>query len=226
MSDAPPGVVQEYAEQAIAYVQRSLKMTLEYDSETLPVLDHYLRSIPQDRTTTAATTELIVVTAGAYFGEVVRRLLGGRWELSEEPKLWRLVLPAGISFAPAGLAASAIVQSELGDLDTALDAPPRMKPYLEQALERMGGVSEDAYFSLSGRLDTIEHLHEVLVSVAAQLLGDAKDPDDEGEGDGDEDDEADAEKRASADRSHADEHSAGAGGAIGGKPGRADDSLN
>lgn len=219
-------MVKEYAEQAIAYVQRSLKMTLEYDSETLPVLDHYLRGIPQDRTTTAATTELIVLTAGAYFGEVVRRLLGGRWELGEDPKLWRLVLPAGISFAPAGLAASAIVQSELGDLDTALDAPPRMKPYLEQALERMGGVSEEAYFSLSGRLDTIEHLHEVLVSVAAQLLGDAKDPDDEGDGE-DADDAAD-EKSASADRSHADEHSAGAagGGTGGGKPGRADDSLN
>ncbi len=225
MSDAPPGVVQEYAEQAIAYVQRSLKMKLEYDSETLPVLDHYLRSVPQDRTTTAATTELIVVTAGAYFGEVVRRLLGGRWELGEEPKLWRLVLPAGISFAPAGLAASAIVRSELGDLDTALDAPPRMKPYLEQALERMSGLSEDAYFSLSGRLDTIEHLHEVLVTVAAQLLGDVKDPDDDGEGGEDEAADADAAeaKRASADRSHADEHSAGAGGA---KPGRADDSLN
>jgi hypothetical protein len=172
--------VQEYAEQAVAYVHRSLGMTLEFDSNTLPILDHYLRGVPKDQ---SAATELVVVTAGAYFGEVVRRQLGGRWELNQEPKLWRVVLPAGLSFAPAGLAASAIVQAELSDLDTALDAPPRMKTYLEQALERMGDVSEDAYYSLSGRLDTIEHLHEVLVTVAAQLLGESKDSDGDGSGD-------------------------------------------
>jgi hypothetical protein len=138
-----------------------------------PILDHYLRSVPQDG---SAATELVIVTSGAYFGEVVRRRLGGRWELGDEPKRWRVALPAGISFAPAGLAAAAIARAELADLDTDLDAPPRMRTYLQQALERMGDVSEDAYYSLSGRLDTIEHLHEVLVTVAAQLLGEAKDP--------------------------------------------------
>lgn len=168
-------------------------MTLEFDSDTLPILDHYLRSVPQDQ---GAATELIIVTAGAYFGEVVRRHLGGRWELAEEPKTWRVVLPAGLSFAPAGLAAAAIVQSELGDLDTELDAPPRMKTYVQQALERMGDVSEEAYFSLSGRLDTIEHLHEVLVTVAAQLLGEVKD-------DGEPGDEA-AETVAAAEPNQAD----------------------
>ena len=179
--------MQEYADQAVAYVRRALNMTLEFDSDTLPILDHYLRSVPQDQ---GAATELIIVTAGAYFGEVVRRHLGGRWELAEEPKTWRVVLPAGLSFAPAGLAAAAIVQSELGDLDTELDAPPRMKTYLQQALERMGDVSEEAYFSLSGRLDTIEHLHEVLVTVAAQLLGEVKD---DGEADGEADGEPEGE---------------------------------
>lgn len=185
--------MQEYADQAVAYVRRALNMTLEFDSDTLPILDHYLRSVPQDQ---GAATELIIVTAGAYFGEVVRRHLGGRWELAEEPKTWRVVLPAGLSFAPAGLAAAAIVQSELGDLDTELDAPPRMKTYVQQALERMGDVSEEAYFSLSGRLDTIEHLHEVLVTVAAQLLGEVKD-------DGEPGDEA-AETEAAAEPNQAD----------------------
>lgn len=157
-------------------------MTLEFDSDTLPILDHYLRSVPEDQ---KAATELIIVTAGAYFGEVVRRQLGGRWELGDDAKEWRVVLPAGLNFAPAGMAAAAIVQSDLGDMDTVLDAPPRMKTYLQQALERMGDVSEAAYFSLSGRLDTIEHLHEVLVTVAAQLLGEEKDEGaDEGEDEG------------------------------------------
>ena len=190
VSDVPPSAVQEYAEQAVAYVRRALGMTLEYNSETLPVLDHYLRSVPPDQAATSAATELLAVTAGAYFGEVVRRLLGGRWELADEPKRWRLVLPAGISFAPAGLAAAAIARAELEDLDTAIDAPPRMKQVIEQALERMGDVSEDAYFSLSGRLDTLEHLHEVLVTVAAQMMGEIKDENEEGGEDEGEDEAA------------------------------------
>ena len=52
----------------------------------------------------------------------------------------------------------------------------------------MGDVSVDDYYSLCGRLDTLEHVHEVLVAVAAQMMGDAADldHDDEGEGDVDE----------------------------------------
>jgi hypothetical protein len=197
VSDVPPGKVQEYADQAIAYVRRALGVTLELDSDTLPVLDHYLRGVPQDQT---AATELIVVTAGAYFGEVVRRRLGGRWELAEDPRRWRVVLPAGISFAPAGMAASAIVQADLADLDTEIEAPPRMREHLQQALERMGQVSADDYYSLCGRLDTLEHVHEVLVSVAAAMLGEQASGD-EGEGEGDDKgaDEADGAAGAGAD---------------------------
>jgi hypothetical protein len=42
----------------------------------------------------------------------------------------------------------------------------------------MGEVSFDDYYSLCGRLDTLEHVHEVLVAVAAQMLG-KRGPDDE-----------------------------------------------
>ena len=170
MSDAPPGKVQEYANQTIVYVQRALKVPLEYDSETLPILDHYLRGVPRDQ---PATVELVILTAGAYFGEVLRRRLGGRWELAEDPKSWRMVLPSSINFSPAGMVAAAIAQEELADVDTALDAPPRMRQHLHEALQRMGQLAADEFYSLCGRLDTIEHLHEVLVSVAAAALGSA-----------------------------------------------------
>jgi hypothetical protein len=183
VSDVPSGKVQEYADQVIAYVRRALGVTLEFDSDTLPVLDHYLRGVPRDQT---AATELIVVTAGAYFGEVARRRLGGRWELAEEPRRWRVVLPAGISFCPAGMVAAAIVQAELADLDTEIEAPQRMREHLQQALERMGQVSADDYYSLCGRLDTLEHVHEVLVAVAAAMLGEQASEDDGEGGDGDE----------------------------------------
>lgn len=175
MLDPVPPRIQEYADQAVAYVQRALGIRLEYDSDTLPVLDHYLRTVPDDQ---PAALQLVVATSGAYFGEVVRQRLGGRWELGTKEAQWRIVLPTGINFSPAGFVAAAIAKADLDDLDSEIAAPPRMLPYLQQALARMGEVSIDDYYSLCGRLDTIEHVHEVLVAVAAQMLGTAAGDDD------------------------------------------------
>lgn len=181
MEDPVPPRVREYAEQVVTYVRKALGVTLEYDSDTLPVLDHYLRTV--DEATGGgnqpATIQLVVATSGAYFGEVVRRRLGGRWELGGEDVEWRIVLPTGLNFAPAGFVAAAIAQADLDDLDSELDAPPRMRPYVQQALQRMGEVSLDDYYSLCGRLDTLEHVHEVLVAVAAKMMGDTPDDEDE-----------------------------------------------
>jgi hypothetical protein len=176
MLDPVPPRVREYADQAVAYVQRALGIKLEYDSDTLPVLDHYLRTVPDDQ---PAALELVVATSGAYFGEVVRKLLGGRWELGTKTSEWRVVLPTGIHFSPTGVVAAAIAKADLDDLDSEIAAPPRMLPYVQAALSRMGEVSVEEYYSLCGRLDTLEHVHEVLVAVAAQMMGDTIDEDDD-----------------------------------------------
>ena len=152
MLDVVPPRVREYADQAVAYVQRALGIKLEYDSDTLPVLDHYLRTVPGDQ---PAALQLVVATSGAYFGEVVRQRLGGRWELGSDEAEWRIVLPTGIHFSPVGFVAAAIAKADLDDLDSEIAAPPRMLPYVQQALARMGEVTIDEYYSLCGRLDTL-----------------------------------------------------------------------
>jgi len=216
MDAAVPARVREYADQVVTYVQRALGVRLEYDSDTLPLLDHYLRTVPELSAGQPATLKLVLATSGAYFGEVVRRRLGGRWEASgaDEPQNgesersisrrdarkirseqqvgeaehpvdgeveianWRVILPTGLNFSPVGFVAAAIAQADLDDLDSELDAPPRMRPYVQQALQRMGEVSLEDYYSLCGRLDTLEHVHEILVAVAAQMMGSAADDDD------------------------------------------------
>jgi hypothetical protein len=167
--------VSEYANQAVEYVRRALSLPLEYDSDTLPLLDHYLATVQGAE---PAAMRLVITTAGAYFGEVVRRRLGGRWEMPDGPESdWRMVLPTGLNFSPLGFVAAAIAQSEVADFDSALDSPLRMRQYVEQTLQRMGEFPIDQYYSLCNRLDTLEHVHEVLVAVAAQMLGDAPDAD-------------------------------------------------
>jgi hypothetical protein len=178
MLDSVPPRVREYADQAVSYVRRALGIQLEYDSNTLPVLDHYLRTVPEDQ---PAALQLVVATSGAYFGEVVRHHLGGRWEFADAAKEaeWRIVLPTGLTFSPIGFVAAAIARADLEDLDSEIAAPPRMLPYVQRALARMGEVSVDDYYSLCGRLDTLEHVHEVLVAVAAQMMGNSVDDEDE-----------------------------------------------
>ncbi|MFT3699848.1 MAG: hypothetical protein QM831_42280 [Kofleriaceae bacterium] len=185
-----PAAIREYADQAVEYVRRALNMTLEFDSDTLPVLDHYLRSVAGSA---PETLQLVIATSGAYFGEVVRRRLGGRWEMQfgegGEDAGWRFVLPTGLNFSPEGFVAAAIAQGEVEEYDAALDAPARMRPYVEQTLQRMGELPEDEYYSLCNRFDTVEHIHETLVAVAAKMMGDTVDPDAPDEG-GDDDAEA------------------------------------
>ena len=243
-----PEQVLEFASQAVEYVRRSLGVTLEYDSETLPILDHYLRHVtsaavePKNNSGSGnesgsgngngsgngrgsgngngsgnghghervGTTELVAATAGAYFGEVVRRRLGGSWHLpSEDPGTWRMVLPSGLWFWPAAMAMAAILGPEgdalqpsrgadardpdddddpelreeadivdedgessadsadsEGGWDASLQVPPLLRGHVARVLESMADVSEDEYYSLCCRLDTLEHVQAVLAAMA------------------------------------------------------------
>jgi hypothetical protein len=161
--ECPPEVA-DFADQAVTYVRAAIGVTLEFNSETLPVLDHYLKTAGDAR---PSATALIAATAGAYFGEVVRRRLGGQWDTSDpDPGEWRFELPGGMWFRPAGMVMAAIFSSD--EHDEPLTAPPRMRDAAEQALARMGEVTADDYYSLCGRFDTIEHLQAVLLAMAAR----------------------------------------------------------
>ena len=182
LEPAPPEVT-EYAGQAVEYVRRAVGLPLEYDSDTLPLLDHYLRAVPRDN---AAAAHLVAAAAGAYFGEVIRRLLGGSWELpSSDPGEWRMVLPSGLWFSPAAMALAAIHGADEdavdevtnpdvgapveGEWDASLHAPPGLQPVVAQVLERMAEVSAEEFYSLCCRLDTLEHVQSVLAGARSQI---------------------------------------------------------
>ncbi len=160
-----PENVLEFVRRALAAVEAAVGIGLEFDSETLPLLDHYLRELPGNKPETAA---LIAAMAGAYFGETVRQCHGGSWASeTEDPAQWRVVLPGGLSFSPVRLALSAILNDESGDGNPEFRAPPKLMSELENTLERMGTVTTREYYSLSCRYDTLEHLQEVMLAFAA-----------------------------------------------------------
>jgi hypothetical protein len=172
-SDCPP-VVAEFAGRTVDYVERAVGVRLAFDSETLPLLDHYLRGVPTDKPEPLA---LVAATAGAYFGEVVRHHLGGRWEsVVGDPIDWRFILPTALTIRPGQFVLAAIAGADVeGDSDVGV--PAVLADLVEDALRAMADVPEDVYYSLCGRLDALEHLHEVVAALAAQKLGDAATPD-------------------------------------------------
>jgi hypothetical protein len=162
----PPGAVHELAERAVDFVRRSVGLVLDYSPETLPLLDHYLAAVPEDKLETVA---LVAATAGAYFGEVARRALGGEWGDTEgDPREWELVVAGGLRLAPTAFAREAILGEDTGE--AVYDVPDDDRDAVEDALEQRGEVPVDEYYSLCGRLETMQLIADVLT--AGRVRGD------------------------------------------------------
>lgn len=169
----PPGAVFELAEQTVAYVRTAVGLVLDYTSDTLPLLDHYLGGVPRDQ---PATVELVAATAGAYFGEVVRKAIGGTWDAeSPRPAEWRLSLTGGIVISPIGMAAEAMLHAPTEGYEGELEVPDAHRAFVSDALADKE-VAEDEYYSLSGRLETLLYVADLIagrVSAATR----SEDPD-------------------------------------------------
>ncbi len=172
----------EAASHACIAIQKSLGVTVTYDSETLPVVDHYLRETPSQE----AMQDLCIYTVGSYLGEVIKKQLSATWmPIASAPSadsqdttpansqtlgsddshlLWKLTLPSGISINPYTAVRSCLQRVSYDYLLV----PRPLKALTEQLLERMGSVSEDMYFSTSNQFDVLEHLHTSLMVAKEQ----------------------------------------------------------
>jgi hypothetical protein len=156
----PPGAVHELAERTVDFVRRTIGIALDYTPETLPVLDHYLHSVPDDNLEAVA---LVAATAGAYFGEVARRTLGGEWgDTAGEPTEWELTVAGALRLTPGAFAREAILTEDTGE--AVYDVPDADRDAVEDALEAKGQVAEDEYYSLCGRLETMQLIADVLTA--------------------------------------------------------------
>jgi hypothetical protein len=121
-AEPAPRAVQDLADACVRFVERALALRLDYEPETLSILDHYL---DQGRITAGERREaavLVAHAAGAYFGEVVRRRYPSWWRLDgDDPAAWRLEFESVyLSFSPIQLVADALFRAE-GVPDPAAD---------------------------------------------------------------------------------------------------------
>ncbi len=158
--------VAEFSLAAAEYVRRATGLTLDGSVESLAFVDHYVREAGDVSDETIA---LVAPALGAYFGEVVIARLGGAWKLATEPADWVVEVDVGgeplLSFHPVGMAAEALRRGDVEGQDASIATPPELQAPLAEAMEAISPVEEDYYYSLTGRLETIEHVVDLLVAI-------------------------------------------------------------
>jgi hypothetical protein len=102
-------VIADLAASCVRYVKHGVGFTLDFEPETLPVLDHYVELARKAASERKETTPLVAQAIGAYLGEVTRRKYGGHWRTEDDPRSFRVELePVYLVLRPIELASRAL----------------------------------------------------------------------------------------------------------------------
>lgn len=150
------------AAECVTDVGSALDLELDFTPDTLPIVDHYCRSLARE----PDVIERASRTVGAYFGEVVRRRFDCRWVLTPETSLlWRLEFErCFLHFNPVGVALELLLGGEIPDANAAYVTFPEATEALVPILDRMQPVSEEDYFTLSVRFEVLETIVDFLMA--------------------------------------------------------------
>jgi hypothetical protein len=165
-----PDLVLELAASAFRMVKQSMQLDLDFTPETLPLLDHHLRTAQAEARKSDDLRQLVATSAGGYFGEVVRRYLpGARWHVeTNDFAAWRIELGhVFLHFNPIAMAQEALESGDVTGWSGHLEVLPQDRSLLEQALSHMGEIDEGDYYTLAVRLEVIEQV--VAALEAAQV---------------------------------------------------------
>lgn len=173
----------------VEQLARALKLPAtplaEMGPTALAYVDHYL-SLSRDETREPIIT-LVAAGAGAWFGELVRREVGGQWiGDGSDPRRLRLLLePQFVHFSPVDMAYEAILASEVepgdpriptgAELDGAFHLRKRSAPgdpegepsdheWVTERLADMAPLPEDQFYSLTVRFETLSTILELLAT--------------------------------------------------------------
>ncbi len=162
-----PEPVRPYAAAAADYVWNALRLELEFHEASLSVLDHYLARAREEE---GPIRDLVAAAVGCFFGEFLRRSLGGTWHCEGgEPAAWELELPSGVVVRPVGMAAEALALEEVEGYDGSVYVPDEHLSSLRKVLDSEGPVAPERYYSLVNRYEVLQGLLARLTeAVAAQ----------------------------------------------------------
>jgi hypothetical protein len=160
-----PAEILELSENCRQFTLSAVGVELDYDVETLPLLDEYLRGAVAGLKDRPEAEPLVTRTVAAYFGEVVRRKMDGFWRRRPDPNdEWELCARrALLSLSPLGVVLEVIARSTEHDGPSGeLRLAPDDQRLAEERLAMIPPVSEEEYYLLSTRQEVIETVYEAL----------------------------------------------------------------
>ena len=176
-SDAPsPPELVDLAASCVRFVQRSTGVALDGTPETLPLLDHYLRTGASAAASREEARDVVVLAAGAYMGELVRRCHASWWRLDDGIGDARVELrDVFLSFSPMQMVRDAIdayaappaegASDEDRDPDAAsFELDDADRPDVEARLAELPAVPRDEYYAPSTRLEVLDIAVEAIRS--------------------------------------------------------------
>ena len=184
------------------YVQRATGCALDGSEESLAYVDYDLDRLRKDPPQHVEALRLVAYALGVYLGELAISRFGGRWlavpdadEESTDPVLsplsWRVDLDAApLRFDPIGMAAAALAQlsptfapDAAEDDGISLRAGARsLQAGLREALSQTAPVSDEYYYSFTGRFETLSHIVDLVVDLQQQRAAAEPTSDDESAG--------------------------------------------
>lgn len=185
-----PARLTELSHAACEYVARATSLDLDHSEESLAYVDHYLRLVRDGTQLKPEVADLVAAAMGVYLGETMIARFGGRWlaipmepshteqadtpllDSIDDPMGWRVELEAAplvcdpLSWARQALRSDHEEEDDADD-SGGLVAPSSVMEPLQAALARLPPVSEEYFYSLTGRFETVSYLVEILASLRA-----------------------------------------------------------
>ncbi len=163
-----PDEVSKLAERCLAHVKHRLDVNLDYQNETLSVLDYFVQDVvkeegggevlPPGDEQRIHLIHLLAPTIGSYFGEVLRRIFPCRWRLlSSEPQEWLLEFEhVPLRFNPVGAAAEALAAQNIESWNGAIATAPQEMEALDERLAAAPPVPDNEFFALTTRFEVLQ----------------------------------------------------------------------
>jgi hypothetical protein len=158
-----PDHVAELAASCARFVLAKYKVPLDGTSDTLSLLDQYVKDARTELAVKPDALELLTATVGAYLGEVMRRAFGGSWFADGEHDGWRLDMSrVFLTFNPLGMAREALTLEEQDGWHAHMAMDDAEKDEIDRRLAALGETDEAEYFLPSTRYDVVALAVEAL----------------------------------------------------------------
>jgi hypothetical protein len=158
-----PARILELAAACVRFVHGKYGVPLDFTSETLSLVDQYVRDARKEILLLPSSAELISLSIGAYLGEVLRGAFGGEWEAEGDPSTYRLCFSNVYLWTnPIGMGREALTTQMEDGWNAHLSTRGEDRIELEARLKSLPEVDEDEFYLPTTRYDSVHIAFEGL----------------------------------------------------------------